>query len=392
MKISVIPSNPSLLNNRIFNRNPTRDSVFAPHKALKDLVVQEGHDIATFDCLSVYEADKVLVFDGFFFPEIILSALKRLGPAGLVGVFWEPPQIVPLYFDSDIHSCFGTILLVENTWPDNRRIFYGPYPFPRYKTQWIPFHKRKMLVSISGGKLARFKGSLYPARVKSIRYFQNAFPDSFDMFGEGWERKGIIQGLLMNRRFTAYRGRCENKQDTMRQYCFSICYENCDNIRGWVTEKMFDSMQAGCVPIYLGAPDIGEYVPKDCFIDRRDYDNERQLEEYLRSINEERFELYLSNIKNYLNSDDFQKRLPDAFAKFMLRMITRRAPAELEMPRVAGIRKLKFLSAKNHLRNAKVNSLGSDIRILFENGNRNDLAKFSVDVLCASIRKLWYRI
>jgi hypothetical protein len=43
----------------------------------------------------------------------------------------------------------------------------------------------------------------------------------------------------------------DNKDAYLRQYKFNICPENA-NGQGYVTEKLFQSLQAGCIPIYTG--------------------------------------------------------------------------------------------------------------------------------------------
>lgn len=44
----------------------------------------------------------------------------------------------------------------------------------------------------------------------------------------------------------------DNKDAYMRQFCFNICPEN-SNSYGYVTEKIFDAIYAGCIPIYWGS-------------------------------------------------------------------------------------------------------------------------------------------
>jgi hypothetical protein len=42
-------------------------------------------------------------------------------------------------------------------------------------------------------------------------------------------------------------------------------------MNGYITEKLFDCLYAGTIPLYLGAPDIVRYVPQEVFIDCRKY-------------------------------------------------------------------------------------------------------------------------
>lgn len=44
----------------------------------------------------------------------------------------------------------------------------------------------------------------------------------------------------------------DNKLDYLRQFKFNLCPENSNN-EGYVTEKIFDALTAGCIPIYWGA-------------------------------------------------------------------------------------------------------------------------------------------
>jgi alpha(1,3/1,4) fucosyltransferase len=48
-----------------------------------------------------------------------------------------------------------------------------------------------------------------------------------------------------------------NKYDFIRQYKFNICPEN-SNASGYVTEKVFQAIEAGCIPIYWGADNYSE--------------------------------------------------------------------------------------------------------------------------------------
>ncbi|CAI7813639.1 unnamed protein product, partial [Closterium sp. NIES-54] len=49
-------------------------------------------------------------------------------------------------------------------------------------------------------------------------------------------------------------------------YLFSLAIEN-TRAPGYVTEKFFYPLEAGTVPIYIGAPDIAAFAPPDSYID-----------------------------------------------------------------------------------------------------------------------------
>ena len=74
---------------------------------------------------------------------------------------------------------------------------------------------------------------------------------------------------------------CENKTETISKYKFAVCFEN-TSYPGYVTEKIIDCLVAGLIPIYLGAPDISEFVPEEAFIDMRKFNTWQELDNYVR--------------------------------------------------------------------------------------------------------------
>ena len=68
----------------------------------------------------------------------------------------------------------------------------------------------------------------------------------------------------------------DRKIDVLKKYRFCICYENIKDVSGYVTEKIFDAFWAGCIPVYLGADNISDHVPKNCFISRRDFGSDEE--------------------------------------------------------------------------------------------------------------------
>lgn len=67
------------------------------------------------------------------------------------------------------------------------------------------------------------------------------------------------------------------KFDIIKQYKFTIAFENAIS-QDYVTEKFFEPLQVGSVPIYLGAPNIDRFSPGEhAFIDVRDYASPKDL-------------------------------------------------------------------------------------------------------------------
>jgi hypothetical protein len=85
---------------------------------------------------------------------------------------------------------------------------------------------------------------------------------------------------LRTRELRDDRGR-ETKLAVIARYKFTLAFEN-SICRDYVTEKFFDPLVAGSVPVYLGAPNVREFAPADdCFIDAADFAGPAELAAYL---------------------------------------------------------------------------------------------------------------
>jgi alpha(1,3/1,4) fucosyltransferase len=353
MRISIIPSNSKLLNNNIFLAKMHRDDCFSYIRSFKEKAEKRGWEVGTFDIIEIDNADKVMIF-GLHFAKEIIEAIGKVGIENMIAVFQEPPDVEPLFYDKDIHSCFGCVLLPDNTWDVAERIFYHGFPVSGYIPDWVTFEKRKMLVSISSWKTTEFPGGLYAERIRAIKYFQRFMGNQFDIYGQGWVKKTIIPFLSPHRWFNNYRGPCASKIDTMRNYKFSICYENSNYIKGYITEKLFDSFQAGCVPIYLGAPDVTDYIPNECFIDRRSFKSHEELAAYIMSIDKNRFERYLVAINKYIESSSYKNRLPSNFATYLIGLVDKKSPKIFPSVSKKGLNKLIVIRSLNQIKNSKL--------------------------------------
>ncbi|GJM16060.1 MAG: alpha-1,3-fucosyltransferase [Thermodesulfobacteriota bacterium] len=86
----------------------------------------------------------------------------------------------------------------------------------------------------------------------------------------------------------------QTKMDIISQYKFTLAFENSIST-DYVTEKFYEPLIAGSVPVYLGAPNIEDFSPgENCFIDASKWDNPESLAAYLQelSYNEELYQRY----------------------------------------------------------------------------------------------------
>jgi hypothetical protein len=98
----------------------------------------------------------------------------------------------------------------------------------------------------------------------------------------------------------------ENKHKTLRNYKFALCIENTE-FPGYITEKIFDCILCGTIPVYRGAPDIDNFIPPGVFIDLRKYSSFNELEQYLNNLSPEQSEAYLDAATDFVKSPSFEK-------------------------------------------------------------------------------------
>ena len=83
------------------------------------------------------------------------------------------------------------------------------------------------------------------------------------------------------------------------RYKFTLAFENAI-AEDYVTEKFYDPLLAGSVPVYLGAPNVGRFAPTEgCYIDVADFSGPADLAEYLRRLDQgDRALAYYLNWRN----------------------------------------------------------------------------------------------
>jgi hypothetical protein len=217
---------------------------------------------------------------------------------------------------------------------DNKKIFkfFLPNKIPDVVTFEIS-KKTKFSCMIAGNKKNNQPGELYSERIRAINWFETNRPAFFDLYGKGWDLKlprflFPIRPLLQPfyraffPHYTSYHGEITSKRGVLEQYKFSICYENVRDIPGYITEKIFDCFFAGCIPVYLGASNITDYVPQKTFIDKRKFSGYQELFDYMISLPEEDYLEYLHAIEEFIRSEKMVPFGAEYFADLIINEMT----------------------------------------------------------------------
>lgn len=192
----------------------------------------------------------------------------------------------------------------------------------------IPFEKKKNIILVAGNKgadnfiktmiLKLYYGFtvklIYPIRKKIVSELAEA--GAITIYGRGWDNEDspairkAYQGLIP----------ATEKLSVMRGYKYALCLENCQ-FEGYITEKIFDALNAGIVPIYLGAPDIKKYLPDDIYIDMNAFSSTEALLDRLENINAIEYAKYKDRINDYLGSREYSQFKDEKFIKTTLGII-----------------------------------------------------------------------
>ncbi|MEK9180173.1 MAG: glycosyltransferase family 10 [Patescibacteria group bacterium] len=214
---------------------------------------------------------------------------------------------------------------------------YTPHPYyARIRAVSADFHKNKFITLIQGNIRTHWMRRLYVDvmnfvrpmpnfvnregyrdRMEAIKYFSQ-YPD-FDLYGRKWDRPVRYTHKYDEAIKKSWRGAPDDKFAILQQYKFSLVFEN--SYLGGYVQYINDSLYAGSVPIYWGAPDIAEMYPENCFIDFRKFGCDfARLNDYLRNMDESEYNEYIKNINAWISSPAAYERSQEKYVSDMIKL------------------------------------------------------------------------
>ena len=230
---------------------------------LKGLILPEGCEIST-DRDTLEEADAVV----FHLPQ-----LGRYPPLqkreGQIWVAWsmECEKYYPIEPQTESSYTFDLTMTYKR-----QSDVLIPYYYPELREKFQKPVRKK-----SKRKLAAMFESSGHNQSKRLEYTRELM-QHLEIHSYGKRFK--------NRNLPDDRGR-ETKMNVISEYKFTLAFENAI-APDYVTEKFFDPLVAGSVPIYLGAPNIKEFAPGEhCYIDTSDFTSPKHLAKFIKNLNKE---------------------------------------------------------------------------------------------------------
>ncbi|OGZ65385.1 MAG: hypothetical protein A3C50_03530 [Candidatus Staskawiczbacteria bacterium RIFCSPHIGHO2_02_FULL_43_16] len=341
MRIGFYSSYSVYNKNRMFldPSSPIGDNLMYPFFYLGKQLEKMGHSAATIDTDDLKNFDTVVflefpTFKNKYFKHLVKNKFEKL-----YLMVMESPIVRPNNLDLKNHVYFKKIFTWQDNLVDNKKYFRINY------AHGLPAHyrvdtdkKEKLCALIASNKGGHAPGELYSERRRAIRWFEANHPEDFDLYGKNWDRFNFSDILLgvnlarLNRltfltkllapHYPSYRGQVISKKTTYQNYKFSLCYENVSGFPGYITEKIMDGFLGGTIPIYLGAPNITDHIPKETFIDKRDFKTYGELYHYIKHMPEIEYQNYLGAIKNFLEGPNAYPFSAECFANTIIKEIT----------------------------------------------------------------------
>lgn len=294
--VAVIPTSDFYLNNKGFNYEFNGNNIYI---ALRSRLENDYYKINTIDLYEDYNDVDVVLFERIDYT--FLRLFMRKYPLAKRVLFpWEPEVVSKGHSIENLEKLakyFDYVLTWNDDLIDDKKFFKINYAhhLVAYSSR-IPsmseFLNRKLLVQVSSNKVSNHPFELYSLRKKFNYLAEERLGNDFSYYGSRWSTKS-----------SSFNGIAQDKTKTISQFKFSLCLENMKSVNGYITEKIFDCFTSGVVPIYYGASNITNYIPKECFIDLRDFENTNELFAYLVSMDYKEWKKYLIEAKEFLSSE-----------------------------------------------------------------------------------------
>lgn len=315
-------TSPFYQNNRqfdILNEISNRDDCLYGFHLLKERFRERGIDLTTQD-INPPSGSQFIIYNE-------MPKIKNIIPdKDNYLIIFESEVIRPDNWNKNKHKCFKKIFTWNDEWIDNKKYF--KINFPNKIPRILDFSldkKNKFCTMIASHKTINHPLALYKERIKAIRWFEQRHLEDFDLYGIGWDKyyfRGILSRLnrfnflrkTIKPKYSSYKGEIKSKREVLQKYKFAICYDNVCNTPGYITEKIFDCFFAGCIPVYWGAPNVTEHIPKETFIDRRNFKTYDKLYNYLKNMSDKKYLNFLDAIKNFIKSDKIYPFSAEYFA------------------------------------------------------------------------------
>jgi hypothetical protein len=245
-----------------------------PWLKFKENLIKKRDDLVTQKFGQKIDA---LICHGYSKNAIHEANKSKIAKHKMVLVLWEPPIINPKLYSDEYLSNFGHIYAPSKEWAKKYNATYFNWPVGEIKNKFKDGNlktRRNNAVIIQGNKINFLKGENYSLR-RAVLFKSLQLENSIILYGTEWEKlpskqivKAFVNYLLniknkfsgnsfkyIKTKYPYYQGISKNKFITLEKYKICVVIENHNS---YISEKIFDSLNSGCVTIYVG-PNLVDY-------------------------------------------------------------------------------------------------------------------------------------
>lgn len=291
LKIGLIPPNKNHFKGKIFDVLFHRDFGEGFFIELKNQFESKGHVFKTFDEFTRPEKiDIIIVYRLDHHLGYLLSELKKNNKIKIFHVALEPPEI---YFFTNFSKSSYFNFNKSFSWVKNINNINFNYTIDIPLIEIENSKKINKVVAIYSYKRSSDENSLYAFRFNIIKELSKL--NLIDLYGFGWDK--CMDEDIIN----CYKGKADSKQGLISKYDLCLAIENSSH-RGYITEKLFDPISAGTLPLYFGCPDVKNEFDENLFIEFKNIDETILLLNDNINISKKYLKFYEARKKNFMNS------------------------------------------------------------------------------------------
>jgi hypothetical protein len=235
---------------------------------LKELTSSGKHEIE----VGLFKKFDFLVMNYPSLMNLLYATLMGIPANRRILVIWEPEVVKNLNFQPRFLQKFKNIFAASPIWAKRagaKKINWPQTLFQDNLNQFNDWKLRdsKKLVMIQGNKFSANSNEKYSLR-REVLSAPEIGP-LVDLFGPSWNRGRLFDFVSWLRasfreltlqphfrtlkgagkKYKNYLGEVENKWSVLRNYRYCIVIENSSD---FVSEKLFDAVSMGCLPLYVG--------------------------------------------------------------------------------------------------------------------------------------------
>lgn len=251
------------------------------------------------------------------------------------------------------------VLTYQEDEVDHRQIHWLPYGLDleagrRFRRTVSAEDRPFLLGMINSWKKSEIPGDLYATRNRlAIQAGKILGPRMF-LAGPGWDRH-LVHAHKWQRSLTkrwpglarrlfrwpnaAYQGPLppgEAKLKALAKCEFALVPENCRSLRGYITEKIFNGIFAGCIPIYQGHPLSVTHLPPEIFLPMEKFQTGQDLVNTLLHLPLKKKRELLEAGAAFLHSPGIEEFGVKKFADRVIQQILSLGPIVSPSPSIAG--------------------------------------------------------